>query len=118
MYLGELLEIQHDQIRDVEIPPFGHASSFEKDMCDAITDFQPAIACETIIERDPTKGELFGRSRSLEVFIQNIGNHVIRAYPTNARHFERRCIRVVMCPVHKIHIDLHKRQRGSWTSRM
>jgi hypothetical protein len=66
---GELLEIQHDQIRDVEIPTVGHASSFEKDMCDAITDFQPAVPCETIIEHDPTKGELFGCTRSFEIFI-------------------------------------------------
>ena len=55
----ELLEIQHDQIRDIEITSIRCACSFEEDMRDAITDLQPAVTCESIIERDPAKGESF-----------------------------------------------------------
>lgn len=55
----ELLEIQGDQVRDVEISPIWSTCAFEEDMRDAVTDIQPAVACESVIERDPAKGESF-----------------------------------------------------------
>ena len=66
----ELLEVQGDQIGDIEVSPIGHAGAFEEDMRDAITDFQPAVACKSVIERDPAKGESFCRARTFEIFIE------------------------------------------------
>ena len=68
--IRELLEVQRDQISDVEISAVGRACPFEEDVRDAVTDFQPAVACESVIERDPAKGESFGRSWTFEIFIE------------------------------------------------
>ena len=53
--LWELLEIQIDQIGDVKVPAIGRTDACEKDMRDAITDFQPAITRKAIVDRDPAK---------------------------------------------------------------
>ena|SRR5687768_7870812 len=66
---GELFEVQHNQIRDVELAPIGHAGAGQEDVRDAIADVQVAVAGESVIERDPAEGESLGGARPLEVFI-------------------------------------------------
>ena len=96
----ELLEIQRDQIGDVKIPPIGGACPFEEDVRDAIANFQSIIACESVIERDPAKGESFGRAWSLEVFIERGLGQGIGARPAVTGHDEGRGIRFVTHSVH------------------
>ena len=67
--LGELLDIQHDQVRNGEIPAFGCACAGEKDMRNAIANFQAAVARESVIERDPAKRKSFRRAGTFEIFI-------------------------------------------------
>ena len=51
----ELLEIQIDQVNDVEVFAIRRTDACEKDMRDAITDFQSAITGKAIVDRDPAK---------------------------------------------------------------
>src|SRR5688500_20041179 len=74
-------------------------------MRDAITDFQPAITSESIIERDPAKGESFGCTWTLEVFIERGLRQGIGPRPAVACHDEGRSVSFIAHPVHKIYFD-------------
>jgi len=97
-----LFEVQRDQICDVKIPPVRHAGSNEKDMRNAVTDFQPAIAGEAIVECDPAKGESFCRAWTFEIFIERGLRNGIRTCPAITGHDEGRNVRFITEPVHKI----------------
>lgn len=70
-----------------------------------IADFQPTIAAESIIERDPAKGESLGRAGAFEVFIQRGLRQHVGARPAIAGHDEGLGIRLITDSVHQIHID-------------
>ena len=67
---AELLEIQPEQISDVEVFAFGGAYTCKIHMCDTVSDFESAVACETVIDTDPAEGGPFGCTGTFEVFIE------------------------------------------------
>ena len=67
--LGELFEVQSNQVCNSEIAPIGCAGACEEDVRDTISDFEPTITSETVIESYPAELEAFGGTRSFEVFI-------------------------------------------------
>ena len=102
---GELLEIQCDQIRDVEIASIGCTGSCEKDVRDAVADVQAAVTGKPIIERDPAEGETFGRAGSFEIFVERgLGQHV-GARPAVASHDEGRQIIFIAELVDEVNVD-------------
>ncbi|MCK7519367.1 MAG: hypothetical protein MZV64_17390 [Ignavibacteriales bacterium] len=103
--LGELLEVQPDQVGDVEVPAFGEAGAGQVDASNAIIHFQFAVAGKAVIDRDPTVGEAFGRAGTLEVFVQHGGVYRVRADVARSRHFNRGCVGVVTSTAGKIHLD-------------
>jgi len=52
--LGELFEIQVEQVGNIEILAFGCTDSLEIHVRDLIVYFKPAITCETVIHSDPS----------------------------------------------------------------
>lgn len=97
-----MLEIQRDQIRDVEIPPIGSTCSFEKDMRDVVADFQPAITCEAVIERDPAKGESFSCTWTFEIFVESALIQGTGARPAITGHNKGRKVGFIAYLVHQI----------------
>ena len=71
-------------------------------MRDAVTDFQPAISCETVVKRDPAKGESFGRAWSFEVFIERGLCQGIGPCPAVTSHDEGWSIRFITNSVYQI----------------
>ena len=102
---GKLLEIQGDKICDIEISSIGRAGSFQKNMRDAIPDFQPAIARESVIDGDPAKGESLGRAGTFEVFVEHGLRQGVGPCPAVTGDYEGWGIGFVTHPVHKIDID-------------
>ena len=70
LYFGELFEIQRDQVSNVEALAFGHAGTFKINVRDTVLHLQSAIACEAVIDTDPTEGSSFGCAGTFEVFIE------------------------------------------------
>ena len=99
---GELLEVQHNQICNIEISSIRRASPFEEDVRDAVADFQPAVTGESVVECNPTEGESFCRAWTFEVFIQRGLRQGIGARPTITGHDEGRSIGFITHSVHQI----------------
>src|SRR5688572_14046210 len=87
-------------------------------MRDTIADFQVAISCESVIERDPAKGEPFCRTWTFEVFIQRGLRQCIGARPAVTSDDEGWQVILVTEPVHHIKIDQSKLRRGGRPTRM
>ena len=104
-YFGELLKVQDDQIRDIEVPPIGRTGTSEKDMRDAIPDLQPAIARESVIDGDPAKGESLGRAGALEIFGECGLRQGVGPGPAITGDYKGWGIGFVTHPVHKKDID-------------
>lgn len=102
---GELLEVQHNQIRDSEIASFGCAGSFQEDVRDTITDFKSAVAGESVIESDPAELESFGGAGTFEVFIQDGLRKHVGTRPALTGHDEGRQVIFITELVDQIKID-------------
>ena len=71
-------------------------------MRDSIVNVQPAVAGESVVERDPAEGESLGGAGTLEVFIQRGSMRRTSAYPAVTGHNEGRQIIFVTEPIHHI----------------
>jgi len=69
--LTELFKIQSEQISDVKVFAFGGAHTGKIYMRDAVRNFESAVACETVIDTDPTEGSSFDGTGTFEIFIQS-----------------------------------------------
>ena len=74
-------------------------------MRDAIANFQRAIPGETVIESNPAKGEPFGCTWTLEIFIERCLRQGIGRRPAITGHNEGRQIILVTEPVYHIKVD-------------
>ena len=68
--IAKLLEIQSEQTGNVEVLTFGGAYTFEVDIRNTVLHFQSTIACEAVIDTDPTEGGSFGGAGTFEVFVE------------------------------------------------
>src|SRR4026208_292983 len=87
-------------------------------MRDAIADFQYAISCETVIERDPAKGESFRCTRTFEIFIQRSLRQCIGTRPAITGYNEGRQIILVTEPVYHIQVNQFILRCDCWLARL